>query len=343
MGQRIPMPIPFGWYCIGYVDELAVGEVRNVHYFDRDMVLFRTEGGSVGLSDPFCPHLGAHLGHGGEVVGESIRCPFHHWSYNTEGFVTDVPYAKQIPPKAQGKACLKTYPVVEKNQIIWAWYHPQDVEPSYEVKDIPETADADWTELERFYWEFDSAPQEIAENGVDAAHFKYIHCADEVPEGETSYQGVERSSKVFNVRDWEGADGQAIEIKTTTHITQYGAGQKWVRNIGIIDAILMVLVTPITEEKVEFRFAFTFRRYDKDSMEYGVTRQYLEANTTNTGVVADIPVWHNKIHLREPLLCDGDGPIMQFRKYFSQFYVEGPYGDGEHGGEGDGDKLSLVG
>ena len=57
------MPIPVGWYCVSYSDELAIGEVRNVHYFDRDMVLFRTESGAVGLVDPACPHLGAHLGH----------------------------------------------------------------------------------------------------------------------------------------------------------------------------------------------------------------------------------------------------------------------------------------
>ena len=52
---------------------------------------------------------------------------------------------------------------------------------------------------------------------------------------------------------------------------------------------------------------------------------------TNTngqrGLDGDIPIWHNKFHLREPLLCDGDGPIMRFRKYFAQFYVGGPYGD----------------
>jgi len=343
MSDRLPMPIPFGWFCIGYADELAVAEVRNVHYFNRDMVLFRTEAGELGLTDPFCPHLGAHLGHGGEVVGESIRCPFHHWSYNNKGFVTDVPYAKQIPPKAQGKSCLKSYPVVEKNQVIWAWYHPQDAEPLFDIKDIPETSDADWTELERHYWEFDSAPQEIAENGVDAAHFKYIHQSEEVPEGETTFDGIERTSKVFGARSWEDKEGKLIEIETTTQITQYGAGQKWVRNIGIIDAILMVLVTPITNEKVEFRFAFTFRKYHRDSLEYDMTRQYLTANCTNTGVVMDIPIWHNKIHLREPLLCDGDGPIMQFRKYFSQFYVEGPYGAETSTDNKGGDKLSLVG
>ena len=38
--ERFPMPIPFGWFGVGYSDELAVGEVRAVHYFGRDLVLF---------------------------------------------------------------------------------------------------------------------------------------------------------------------------------------------------------------------------------------------------------------------------------------------------------------
>ena len=40
------------------------------------------------------------------------------------------------------------------------------------------------------------------------------------------------------------------------------------------------------------------------------------------GVEDDIPIWSNKRHRERPLLCDGDGPIPDFRRYFSQFYVE---------------------
>ena len=36
----------------------------------------------------------------------------------------------------------------------------------------------------------------------------------------------------------------------------------------------------------------------------------------------DIAIWENKIHLEKPLLCDGDGPIAQLRKWARQFYSE---------------------
>ena len=84
--ERCPHPIPFGWFCVMLSEELAAKEVKTFHVFGRDWVLFRGEDDKVGMTDPYCPHLGAHLGYGGEVVGNNIRCPFHHWEYDAEGW-----------------------------------------------------------------------------------------------------------------------------------------------------------------------------------------------------------------------------------------------------------------
>ncbi len=325
MSNRFPMPIPFGWYCIAYSDELAVGEVRNVHYFDRDMVLFRTKSGRVGLTAPACPHLGAHLGHGGTVQGESIRCPFHHWQYDTNGVITDIPYAERIPPKWEGKPCLKTYSVCEKNEVIWAWYHPDEAAPDHEVIAINEFDDPSWTERKRFQWAFSSCPQEIAENGVDVAHFKYVHRMEAVPEGETCYEGHIRRSNVSGRRFVTDENGNEREVESTIKVVQNGAGQKWVRFAGFMDYTLQVLVTPVNDASVEVRFCYAYQPYAKDSFEYQGMQAAIESTNGQRGLEGDLPIWHNKFHLENPLLCDGDGPIMRFRKYFAQFYVNGPY------------------
>ena len=68
--QRFPMPIPFGWFFVHYSDDLKIGDVKTLRYFGQDLVLFRNEGGAAGMLDAYCPHLGAHLGHGGQVVKE---------------------------------------------------------------------------------------------------------------------------------------------------------------------------------------------------------------------------------------------------------------------------------
>ncbi len=86
MATRFSFP-PYanGWFQIAYSDELSPGEARPLHNFGRDFVLFRTETGVAHVLDAHCPHLGAHLGHGGKVEGEVIRCPFHAYTFDGNG------------------------------------------------------------------------------------------------------------------------------------------------------------------------------------------------------------------------------------------------------------------
>jgi phenylpropionate dioxygenase-like ring-hydroxylating dioxygenase large terminal subunit len=91
MSKRYRLPIPFGWYGVAFSEELPAGEVKILRYVGQELVAFRSESGQARVVDAHCPHLGAHLGHGGEVVGENIRCPFHHWEFDGEGVCQKVP------------------------------------------------------------------------------------------------------------------------------------------------------------------------------------------------------------------------------------------------------------
>jgi hypothetical protein len=62
---------PRGWFVIQFSDELGRGDVKPLRYFGKDLVLFRTESGKPAILDAYCPHLGAHLGHGGKVARPS--------------------------------------------------------------------------------------------------------------------------------------------------------------------------------------------------------------------------------------------------------------------------------
>ena len=41
----------------------------------------------------------------------------------------------------------------------------------------------------------------------------------------------------------------------------------------------------------------------------------------NKQIMEDRPIWVHKTFLPTPALADTDGPIMQFRKWYSQFYA----------------------
>ena len=112
--------MPFGWFCVGYPEDFPTGEPKALFYFDRHLVAWRDDAGELHVQDPFCPHLGAHLGHGGTVEGCEIVCPFHGWRFDAEGVNTDIPYSE----RTNKKGTLRTYPVVERNGLCFAWYHP---------------------------------------------------------------------------------------------------------------------------------------------------------------------------------------------------------------------------
>ncbi len=62
-------PYPDGWYAMGLSKEIPSGALVNRRIGDEEIVLFRTESGVLNAIEAYCPHLGAHLGHGGTVQG----------------------------------------------------------------------------------------------------------------------------------------------------------------------------------------------------------------------------------------------------------------------------------
>lgn len=323
MSKRYNQAIPFGWYAIEYSDQLAAGDVKPLRYFGRDLVLYRTESGEAALLDAYCPHLGAHLGHGGCVKGESISCPFHAWEFNSDGFCTSIPYARRLPPRADGKQVIRSYPVVEKNLMIWAWYHPQAAEPSFEVAEVAEFYSEDWTDIDTYQWTINSIIQETGENAVDLAHFITVHSNAAMPEGQVIIEGHMRTTLMDSEMEAMDEEGNIDRSGATTdrgrlESYNYGPGQTYQRFSRMFDMVMMGTITPIDDQNIHMRFIFSLPRTQTDE-------HTMYANGLRDEVVhqvgQDIPIWENKTYLDSPILCDGDGPIAKYRKWFQQFYA----------------------
>ena len=149
-------------------------------YWGRELVLWRDAGGEFHLQDAFCPHLGAHIGHGGRVEGDTILCPFHEWEFDGSGACTRIPYSERTNRRAR----LRTYPVIVRNGFVLAWYHPFDEPPQWEIPVIEEIGDPAWSDFYSSEYTIRTVPQEMSENGADPAHFRYVHGTDTVAEVE---------------------------------------------------------------------------------------------------------------------------------------------------------------
>ena len=325
MGARYDFPIPWGWYGVSLSSELAPGEVKPLRYFGKDLVLFRTEAGEAKVLDAHCPHLGAHLGYGGKVKGEHIACPFHAWEFDGLGVCKNVPYAKNMPPRADGcKQVIYSYPVVERNQVVWCWYHPQRIAPSFEVETIPEIGDPEWTDFRVHEWIIPTAIQEAAENAADAAHFVYVHTAQAIPRGEVTHEGHKRFARYLGRTPDMDEQGNIDTTGTkwrdsVLETANVGPGQTLQRFMGLFDTIQLALVTPIDDEHFKLRFCY-IQRKTANAVQQIMAKAL--ADEISHQVEQDIPIWQHKIYQPNPILCDGDGPIAQFRRWFSQFYVQ---------------------
>jgi phenylpropionate dioxygenase-like ring-hydroxylating dioxygenase large terminal subunit len=315
--ERCPFPIPVGWFFVDYSDNLKVGEVRNVTLFDQEWVLFRGESGKVGMTDPYCPHLGAHMGHGGKVCGDHLRCPFHHWEYDTAGFCKNIPYGKVPPPIIKKQAILRTLPMQERYGLIWAWYHPACEEPSWELPAIPALEDEGWTGSRRGSWTADTAIQEIAENSVDTAHLKFLHGAPGIPPVEVSFDAHIMSFNIGGTYIVAKGYGPGLNV---LEFTQNG-----------VSATMISYTQPLTSEKSQMNMSFRHRVFPEGSQEQHIARKIIdhmigaaEGEESAGFESVDFVVWNHKKYRPKPLLCDGDGPVLQFRKWFKQFYVATP-------------------
>jgi vanillate O-demethylase monooxygenase subunit len=77
----------------------------------RDLVLFRTRRGQVGVVPGRCLHRGMPLSEG-RVVGDGLECAYHGWSYSVDGRVCAPGRAETCEPSA-------SYDVQERHGVVW--------------------------------------------------------------------------------------------------------------------------------------------------------------------------------------------------------------------------------
>src|SRR5262249_25554204 len=134
--HRVKVPFTWrvtGWFMIGWSAEFPRNEVRPLRYFGEDLVAYRDDSGDLHVMSGHCRHLGAHIGHGGKVVGDCVECPFHGWRWGPDGTNRYIPYQPDRPNKALR---LRVFPVREQYDCVFIWHQPDGKEPQWEMPDI---------------------------------------------------------------------------------------------------------------------------------------------------------------------------------------------------------------
>jgi phenylpropionate dioxygenase-like ring-hydroxylating dioxygenase large terminal subunit len=163
------MVIKNAWYMTAWAHELtAMPLARRI--CNNPLVLFRTDDGvPVALMDACC-HRGAPLSRGA-VVKSGIRCNYHGLVFDKDGRCVEIPGQDSIPRKAK----VRSYPVVEKDSMIWIWMGEAERADPAAILDYPYHRDpVNWPTR------FAMSPARsnyllLVDNLLDATHLAYVH------------------------------------------------------------------------------------------------------------------------------------------------------------------------
>ncbi len=325
--QRSFPPLPQGWFAVAFSHELPPGGVLSRRYFGQDLVLFRTRSGIPAVMDAYCTHLGAHLGQGGAVEGEMIRCPFHYFCFDTSGTCVSTPYASKIPPKAT----IKTWPVQERQGMLLIYHAVDGASPAWTVPSLDMTG---WSPLFSRTYTLRGHPQETTENSVDLGHLYVVHGYQEVEMlRELATDGPHLSVSYAMQREAPFMRPRRL-MRAEFEIHAYGLGYSFVDaqvpSYGL-HTRHFVSATPIDGERIALRAAMSIKDLPRNpalrlplAMLPRERARKLLGSAIFRGFLhdleQDILIWEHKRYMPRPALAQGDGPIGRYRRWASQFY-----------------------
>jgi phenylpropionate dioxygenase-like ring-hydroxylating dioxygenase large terminal subunit len=329
------MKIPFtwrptGWFMIGWSIEFPLEQVRPLRYFGEDLVAYRSPGGELHLLNAHCPHLGAHIGHGGKVRGECVECPFHGWVWGPDGTNRSIPYEDR-PNRSKS---LRAWTVREQHGCVFVWHQPQGEAPRWDLPDIfgafpqlpqdPAGFYRPYPELSVRYEREPVHPQLPAENAPDSVHFQYVHRATVTPKL-LQWEIVDQEWRFLTGwPDQTSDDPEATALRI--HSVLFGLGGAMSVFEGSSNYRLIFATTPVEDGCSDMFYSIWWPRLPGDDSE--VPPEEIRERVVKEFLVTlwdDLEIWRYQEYVEHPALARQDArPYNALRRWARQFYEVGP-------------------
>jgi phenylpropionate dioxygenase-like ring-hydroxylating dioxygenase large terminal subunit len=157
------------WYVAAWDYELADGKLLARTILEEPVVLYKGESGRVVALDNRCCHRGAKLSNG-RMEGDDVRCMYHGLKFDPSGKCIQIPGQENIPPKLG----VRSYPVVERDHLVWIWMGDADKANPGDILDFPCLRDPRWKGIPG-YLHYDANYLLIVDNLSDFAHLAFVH------------------------------------------------------------------------------------------------------------------------------------------------------------------------
>jgi phenylpropionate dioxygenase-like ring-hydroxylating dioxygenase large terminal subunit len=157
------------WYIAAWADEVA-GQPLARRICNDPIVLFRDSGGRVAALEDRCCHRSAPL-HRGTVVERGIQCGYHGLIIDGAGRCVVVPGQALVPDSAR----VRSYPVVEKDAMVWVWMGEPARADATMIVDYPYHTDPRLWPNKHDVYPIKGNYMLVVDNLMDLTHLGYLH------------------------------------------------------------------------------------------------------------------------------------------------------------------------
>lgn len=168
------------WHLVASKSQLPKdGSFLTQQLFGKE-ILLRNCGGHFRAFENICSHRHCLLTKETQGHAPTIRCQYHHWEYNNEGRIKNIPEAKCFRPWDRDNSRLRTFRLEDCGDLLFVSFN-NDAPPLREwlspFYDETENSFSTPGWRHRFLWEFDCACnwKIPAENTLESYHLIALH------------------------------------------------------------------------------------------------------------------------------------------------------------------------
>lgn len=159
------------WYVLGMSAE-ADRTLKSRKIAGEAVVFFRSLEGNLSVLRDRCPHRSFPLSKG-FLDGDRLVCNYHGLTFAPDGRCV----AKPTDPLNETSFKAATYPVIERNEVIWIWPGDASLADESRIPDVPWLGKEGWDYVSG-YLRFPANYVSLHENLMDLSHFAFLHAGN---------------------------------------------------------------------------------------------------------------------------------------------------------------------
>jgi phenylpropionate dioxygenase-like ring-hydroxylating dioxygenase large terminal subunit len=157
------------WYVGAWSNEVTT-ELFQRTIIGESVLMYRKKSGEAVALGNRCPHRFAPL-HKGKLDGDVVECPYHGLKFDASGQCVHNPHGDGKIPK---KAAVKTYPLVERHDMLWLWMGDPALADAATIPDFSCQTDPNFPTVGGVV-EMEANYTLLIDNLMDLTHAQYLH------------------------------------------------------------------------------------------------------------------------------------------------------------------------